>query len=321
MKLSIIVPIYNVEQYLRKCVDSLLAQDLAQEEYEVILVDDGSTDQSGQIADEYAGKWQNVKVFHQLNGGLSAARNAGIDIANGKYVMFVDSDDYIEPNMLNTIVSRMDRDNLDVLRFRYRNVNEQYEEIYPNKYDNIFDDYSETICDGQTFLNERLGSGCYACQFALKRELTRIRFIRGRYFEDTDWTPRMLLQTHRVSSIDLTLYNYLHRIGSITQSINDAKKRKVITDKIWLITSLWDTQKFVSNKLWFEGMIANTVISILTSVALNFYGERQRYISELKNLKVFPIANHHLTPAAQRKRKIINLSPNLFCIMVHIKNK
>ena len=97
MKLSIIVPIYNVALYLRKCVDSLLAQDIT--DYEIILVDDGSPDECPQTCNEYAEKYDNIKVVHQENAGLSAARNSGIAVAQGDYILFVDSDDYLQPNV------------------------------------------------------------------------------------------------------------------------------------------------------------------------------------------------------------------------------
>ncbi|MCB8516908.1 glycosyltransferase, partial [Enterococcus durans] len=96
-EISIIVPIYNVEQYLRKCVDSILAQTFT--DFEVILVDDGSPDNSGAICDEYAKLDSRVRVIHKENGGLSDARNAGIEIAKGKYLGFVDSDDFIDKDM------------------------------------------------------------------------------------------------------------------------------------------------------------------------------------------------------------------------------
>ena len=132
-KLSIIVPVYNVAAYLRKCVDSLLNQSLSTSDYEIILVDDGSSDGSGSIADEYASRFNNVRVLHQENRGLSGARNAGILHAEGNYVQFVDSDDYLEPDVLPKLIQRMDDDDLDVLRFNYRNVNENGEEVNPNK--------------------------------------------------------------------------------------------------------------------------------------------------------------------------------------------
>ena len=101
MKLSIIMPVYNVEDYLCKCIDSVLNQDY--EDYEVILVDDGSPDECPKICDSYAKKHDNIRVVHRENGGLSAARNSGIEVAIGEYILFVDSDDYIEPNVLGTL--------------------------------------------------------------------------------------------------------------------------------------------------------------------------------------------------------------------------
>ena len=127
MKLSIIVPIYNVAPYLRKCVDSLLKQDIS--DYEIILVDDGSTDYSGVIADEISNAFRlsplasrlTLRVIHQPNAGLSAARNTGIAAAQGEYIMFVDSDDYLEPNVLGALMEQVRREQLDVLRNIMRN--------------------------------------------------------------------------------------------------------------------------------------------------------------------------------------------------------
>lgn len=313
MKLSIIVPIYNVEPYLGRCLDSLLMQDLSPEEYEIILVDDGSKDGSGTIADEYAAGHKNIRVVHQANSGLSEARNTGISLATGKYVMFVDSDDYLEPNVIKGIVDKMDADYLDVLRFNYQNVDEQYNVFEPNKVSKPFTDYRDEICDGQTFLSERLGGGCYACQFALARELLRISFMRGRYFEDTLWTPRMLMQAKRVTSVNTIVYNYLLRKGSITQSIDIDKQRKVLEDKLFLIEDLKSQHSQHPSIRWFDGMIANTVIGLLSTVARCFYADRHDYIRRLRQLRVFPLSSYMLTPAARRKRLLINLSPRLFC--------
>lgn len=101
IKVSIVVPVYNVEKYLSRCLDSILLQTMPNEDYEVILVDDGSTDSSGRICDEYSLKCSNFKVIHQKNSGVAAARNAGLDAAAGEYVTFVDSDDYIDPEYLS----------------------------------------------------------------------------------------------------------------------------------------------------------------------------------------------------------------------------
>ena len=321
MLLSIIVPVYNVEKYFRKCVNSLLNQDLSLEEYEIILVDDGSTDQGGKICDGYALNHPNVKVIHQQNSGLSAARNRGIDAAQGKYIQFVDSDDYLEPNVLKALVEKMESDELDVLRFNYRNVNEQYEVVEPNKDPKRFVNYSEVVCDGMTFLNERLGSACYACQFLVRRELLNdCKFKEGVYFEDTEWTPRMLLKACRAASTDRMVYNYLVREGSITKSVDEKKKRKVLDDKLLLIDALKTQMLQVEDRRWFEGMIAQTVISIISYVAVNYYPNRKVVLKALAKKDIFPLSTYQANQTGMRKIKWANLSPWLLCFVLHLKN-
>ena len=321
LKLSVIVPIYNVEKYLRKCVDSLLQQDLSPEEYEIILVDDGSPDQCGIICEEYAARFAQVKVIHRENGGLSAARNSGIERAKGQYVQFVDSDDYLESNVLKAMVGKMDDDDLDILRFNYQNVNEKYEVFAPNKDPKRWVDYSDSICDGLTFLNERLGPPCYVWQFIVKRTLLNDKkdwFKEGIYFEDTEWTPRIILQSKRVTSVDMVAYNYLIRQGSITQSVDEGKKRKVLNDKMLLIDSIKEQMQKVQDKRWFEGMISLTVTSILAYVAENFYKERWTIIKALQSKDVFPLSKYMANQTGIRRIKLINISPILFCVLLKV---
>lgn len=319
--LSIIVPVYKVEQYLRKCVDSLLHQDLPMEEYEIILVDDGSPDGCGDICEEYATRYSQVRVIHQKNEGLSAARNSGIALSQGKYVQFVDSDDYLEPNVLKTLMGKMESDRLDVLRFNYRNVNEQYEAFEPNKVSKPFVDYRDEICDGSSFLNERLGFGCYAWQFVIRRELLEgCNFKKGIYLEDTEWTPRLLMKVHKVTSLDLMVYNYLIRKGSITQSVDEEKKRKVLNDLLLLVDSLNAQVSEVKDRRWFKGMIAHVAISMIGYVSHNYYNERIAVCKTLKSKRVFPLSSYHSTPATKRKIRIANISPVLLCWLLHLKD-
>ena len=342
MKLSIIVPIYNVAPYLRKCVDSLLAQDYA--DYEIILVDDGSTDNSGAIADEIVseamgnGQWAidedtnsqspianrpTLRVIHQSNAGLSAARNAGLAIAQSDYIMYVDSDDYLQSNVLGALMEQVERDQLDVLRFRYQNVRESGEAFEPYKDMTNYNDYSSTPTDGLTFLNERMGTQCYAVQFIICRELAlQEQFTPGIYFEDTDWTPRMLLRAERVASTDLVVYNYLWREGSITLSQKDiAKQRKQLQDKMGLLEKLnqWGNQ--VADRRWFDSMISSLVVNIVGMLAGSFYAERREYIKQIKALGILPITTDRIVPRAERKVRIINLSLRLAIELLHFKNK
>lgn len=326
MKLSIIVPVYNVKEYLAKCLDSLISQDLPQETYEIIVVNDGSTDISGEIAEEYSKKYSNIILINQENQGLSGARNTGLANARGEYVQFVDSDDYLEENVLGGLLKQIEEYSLDVLRFKYQNVRinvkGEYEIFQPYKQSNfLFDDYSSETINGVDFLNKRFGTACYAVMFLIKRELlVDSLFKSGIYFEDTEWTPRMLIKANKVASADTIVYNYLMREGSITKAINKEKQRKVLEDKIKLIDSLLEHQQNLEDKSWFERMIAATVLSIIGCIAADFYDERKLYLSQLKDRKVYPLSYLNTTKQVKRKLQLINLSPTLYCWMMYLKN-
>lgn len=323
MKLSIIVPVYNVADYLAKCLDSLLVQDLPQNEYEIIVVNDGSTDNSGEIAQQYADKYANITLINQSNQGLSGARNTGIKHANGEYIQFVDSDDYLEENVLGGLMKQVEDDDLNVLRFNYENVNENGEIINPNKDPKHFVDFSNEVVDGLTFLNNKLGPACYAVQFIIKKELlidNNIIFKSGIYFEDVEWTPRMLLKAGRVASTGAVVYYYLVREGSITKAVNKDKQRKVLEDKILLIQSMKEQYCQNTNAIWYLSMIAGTVLSTIGYIATNFYDEYSAYLSKIKELKVYPLSYTQSTPSVKRKLQLINISPSLYCWLIHIKN-
>ena len=325
--LSIIVPIYNVERYLKKCVDSLLNQDI--DNYEIILVDDGSTDSCPAICDEYASHFTHstlhnnhhasIRVVHQKNGGLSAARNSGIRVANGEYLMFVDSDDYIEPNVLGALMTQIERDKLDALRIRLQYVNAQYEVYCPYKSDPfVGNDYSETPIDGITFLDTRMNTQCYAWSFMVKRALlTDCMFTEGIYFEDTDWTPRMLAKAQRVASTNRVIYNYLVRQGSISNAINRAKQQKVLDDKMYLVGEMQRQAVALAAQgkahSWFCRMIADLVISIVGMLSTDFYSDKKSYLQQLNKYDIYPLQSR------KPKARLINLSPRLAVELLHIK--
>ena len=318
MKLSIIVPVYGVAKYLPKCVDSLLAQDISN--YEIVLVDDGSPDECPQICDEYSTKYSNIKVIHQANAGLSAARNTGIAAATGDYIMFVDSDDYLQPNVLGALMEQAERDNLDVLRFRYQNVRESGEVFVPHEgMKTDYNNYSSEPTDGLIFLNDRMWVQCYVVQFLVRREIVlQEQFTPGIYFEDTDWTPRILLRTKRVASTDMVVYNYLWREGSITLSQKDINKmRKQLQDKLALIGKLNILGNRVANRRWFDGMISGLVINIVGIIAQYFYKERKEYIKQIKFYGVLPIKNINVASRAVKKLKLVNFSITLAVWILH----
>lgn len=336
MKLSIIVPIYNVAPYLRKCVDSLLAQDIS--DYEIILVDDGSTDDSGAIADEIVKEaignrqWAienetnrqspianspTLRVIHQENAGLSAARNTGIAAATGDYIMFVDSDDYLQPNVLGALMEQVEREQLDVLRFDYQNVRQieagEYEVFQPNKYPHQVDTCREVV-DGETYLDERMGYACYACQFVINRELTGT-FTPGIHYEDTEWLPRMMLAAKRVNSTPIVVYNYLVRQGSITQAQDNKEKlRKNVNDFLFVIESLSKQMTKHPTCQWLRRMISSMTVGVLTHVAMSFYDERKEYLRRLQELKVFPLEIADQGKTYARRAWIIKLlGAKIYC--------
>ena len=320
MKLSLIVPVYNVEAYLQKCVDSLLAQDLPASDYEIILVDDGATDGSGALCDTLAAARGNIRVIHQENRGLSGARNAGIPVAFGEYIIFVDSDDFLEPNVLGGLVKEMEDKQLDILRFNYQNVDMDGGVFEPNKYSKPFVDYSSEVCDGETFLNERLGFACYAWQFIVKSSILHQEgngFREGIYFEDVEWTPRILLQAGRVASTDTVVYDYLYRTGSIARTTDNEKKRKAIRDKTTILEGFAALKRIVRDNRWLRGMSAQIVLSMLDTIGRFFYPERKEYVKALKKLVDFPLSTYHATKSAKRKIWLANVSPYLVCLLYH----
>ena len=303
-------------------------------EYEIILVDDESPDSCPSICDAYAAAHDNIRVIHQENGGLSAARNAGLKIAKGEYVCFVDSDDYIESNVLGSLLEQMERDQLDVLRYRLQYVriknegvkelkNEWEYEIYNPYKSNPFkgNDYSKVPTDGVSFLNSRMSTACYAWAFILRRELLKdCLFTEGVYFEDTDWTPRMLVRAKRVASTNTIVYNYLlKRSDSITNAVSLTKQKKVLEDKMRLIGEMQRQadclRKEEKETRWFERMISDTIISIIGIISMQFYAERAAYIERIKKMGVLPICG------ASMKARLINFSPKLMVEVLHLKNK
>lgn len=210
--ISVIVPVYKVERYIRRCIDSILTQTYTN--LEIILVDDGSPDDCGRICDEYAVKDKRVKVIHQENGGLSAARNAGLDIATGDYIGFVDSDDYIAPDMYEKLISIIRDNSANVAMCSYSFVDEYGNIIcVPSPIVNscispteaINNLYSEFYCYYVTVWNRLYESSIFSS----------IRFDVGKTVEDAFIAHKIYLSCDKIVMIDEPLYYYVQRSGSI----------------------------------------------------------------------------------------------------------
>ena len=229
MKLSIIVPVYKVEPYLRRCVDSILAQTFR--DFEVILVDDGSPDNCGAICDEYAAKDARVKVLHKANGGLSDARNAGLDIAQGEYIGFVDSDDYIAPDMYETLLDLAKRTDADISAVGYIEVTS--EESIVNCVRLVS---TESIYQREQFLDNYFPENRWrfmasACNKLYKRGLfNEIRFPVGYIYEDSFLQLPLLNQCKIVAASEKCTYFYMIKRESSIMNASFSEKNFQLID-------------------------------------------------------------------------------------------
>ncbi len=316
--ISFIVPVYNVERYVERCIESLLHQGLSLDEYEIIIVDDGSTDQSGRICDDLASGHPAIRVIHQNNKGLSEARNAGLRIAEGKYIQFVDSDDYLLENVVPSLIDEMASKDLDVLRFQVRQV---YENRAPSSALFVFSPAEmQNEMAGVRYLQDYMGYACYVWQFVFRSSFllnNALWFMPGIIFEDTEWTPKALSLAERVFSTNRLVYNYLEREGSITQGSCE----KTTQGQMFLVKEMVKQLVEAKEKDWHKGMIAHLVISIITTVATSLYYKKNAILSQLKSMDVFPLSNYHANVKARRKIALINLSPSLACTLIHYLNK
>jgi len=321
MDLSIIVPVYNVEAYLSKCLDSLILNDIEAGDYEIILLNYGSTDSSKSIAENYAGSHTNIRLINQENQGLGGARNTGIQHAKGAYLMFVDSDDYIQKNSLKSLLERAKSQDLDVLRFNHEEVDENGQIIPKKKNATHAVVFEEDIIDGKKYLSERMGYACYVCLYLFKSKFInsgRYLFKEQIYFEDVEWLPRVLLDAGRVSSMNLHVYNYLKRSESITKSLQKEKAEKRFSDQGLIVNYLNNLQEGEHNSgviKWAKGLIALTIMSRLSMVANHLKHKRKEAIRDLKESKILPLQSYNFTRKQGIYAVIINICPRIFIMI------
>lgn len=212
--ISAIVPIYNVRPYLEKCFDSIARQ--SYQNLEIILVDDGSTDGSGELCEDLSKRDGRVRVIHKKNGGLGSARNAGIDAARGAILSFVDSDDWIEPGMYETLSGIMCRENAQIIACGIKKVSETGEVSYYQ--DNLKERSVYTREEALLELpkNERLSNSM--CNKLFRRETIQGLHINEQiYYEDNPFTPQCIARAERIAYTAEPFYCYFERTGSISR--------------------------------------------------------------------------------------------------------
>lgn len=226
MQVSIVVPVYNVKNYLVKCVDSLEAQRL--EDFEIILVDDGSTDGSGELCDDLKKQYENIVVVHKPNGGLSSARNAGIDVACGEYIGFVDSDDFVEKGMYSHLYEAIKRTKKSIACCgRYLQTNEDY---ITEEFTLIQEkEFTREEAVREILLLEKIDVS--ACDKLYRRYLfDDLRFPVGKISEDAAVIFEIINKSNGIVHVGKPYYHYIFRKGSITKSKYNEKKYDVMTN-------------------------------------------------------------------------------------------
>ncbi len=284
IKVSVIVPVYNVEKQLPRCLDSLLAQ--THQDLEVLLVDDGSKDSSGIICDQYAQKDSRFRVFHKENGGLSSARNYAIPFATGKYLLFLDSDDSLEPQTVQACLDATDHQKFDVVCFGYRHYIEDNGSVRFTKesgYPSITVDFKEDLFRQFTQLYQAGVLG-YVTDKLIRTSCVKennVLFDRILLVEDSLFTLKLFSNINNLRAIEDCFYNYFHRVGeSVTltfkkesfdcyferiRRIEEIMRKNDCVDRDFLY------DMFCSNILWvYESMF-------LSSCKLSFK-ERRKFL-------------------------------------------
>lgn len=309
MKISVIIPVYNVENYLMRCLESVISQSF--KDFEIILVDDGSTDSSGQVCDRVSHSDSRIKVIHKRNGGLSSARNTGLDIANGEYVTFIDSDDWILSDAFEYLLSVIEKTQSDVVSADYAftegdvvYANSDYKEIVIEGTDNILKFYLE-----QDILHKKNDFPVWIKLYR-KDLFNDIRFPNGKIYEDTITNYKILSKCKRYVKSTRIIYAYYQRPQSITKSRLTIKNFDLIDvskEMLKLSVNNPELKDLCQRKI---AMAYFSLLSIYIRYGTDLsFSEVDRIVSEYKLLKQYYLRTE--------RRIIIHLIS--FCICKNIK--
>ncbi len=299
MKLSIVIPLYNKEKYIDRCLESLLAQDVSPSEYEIVIIDDGSTDSSCSIAQNYAEKHVNIHLFRQQNGGAGAARNRGLEVAKGDYIYFLDADDYIATNVLKCLLELSEVNKLEILAFNSKYVKDG---SLPDSLTQNLQDFSIQAIDGMTYIAER-GFRNEAWTYIIKKSFlmdTGIKFTEGRYLQDSIFTASLFLRTNRISKVNFDVHRFVQVENSATTNRDPTHLLKFIDDLVYAIEKFDVLIKSLNNsnvnyhkvvkvyKKKQQSFVFTLFIKAFMCPLLNF-NDLKKILFKLKKMDTYPI--------------------------------
>lgn len=290
-RLSIIVAIYNVEAYLERCLSSIVKQDLQPEEYEILLINDGSIDGSLAIAQKYERQYSNVKVFSKENGGLSSVRNFGIENSKGRYIMHVDGDDFLEENVVGKVVKVAEENELDLLFYGSKSTNGCVHRIGP------FPLYK--VLTGEHILLNGMEVGSVWKNLYSRQLLkqTGIVFYGNISHQDVEYNYRLYALVRRLMFSDILVYNYNIENESITRTKDVRKIEKKAMDDLTVVANVMAFSKNVDVSRELKAYYERKMNSLLVSKLLEFFHKGSPFsfsfvkffIDEAKHLSVYPI--------------------------------
>lgn len=280
MKLSVIVPVYNVEKYIRPCIQSIFRQGLHEDDFEVILVNDGTQDDSFEKIADIIADYDNIIVLEQSNQGLSAARNTGLLRASGQYILFLDSDDLLVDNALPRLLAMTNEHPVDLLIAGFVKMdNDEIDSLNKNL---PADYFTEQKTASEYFLQDFNPQQCYVWRTIYKKsflENNSLRFIPGIYFEDVPFTTECLLKASNCIKTTLTFYIYRQRDNSIVSSIN----LKKILDFNTVLAKLWEMYKCLSLPLEIKRQLMNTIF-VTFSISVWYVSHNHQLLSQRKEI-------------------------------------
>lgn len=322
--ISVIVPVYNVEKYLEECVESVLSQTFT--DYELLLIDDGSTDSSGDLCDQIAKRDTRVRVFHKSNGGLSSARNKGMDEAEGDWIVFLDSDDkWADKDGLGRLYDYATRNNLDALRFEYQSMNDDMTVRLPQK---VTD---KQMCCNKVLSNFELvkygiAGEWFSVLFLLRREFVDVQRYNTNlsFLEDMDFYCR-LFATHecRCGYVADAFYLYRKREGSLSSSprVDQLKCSFGMCDVFWNQSRQLEDKKMQQLYVHYSVMMYYWTLQTVASDV--YYRDRVRIIEELNLEQV-----HKNTKTRMQRGTIKPIywpfvvpTPKIGVVLLHLKGK
>lgn len=326
MVFSIVVPMYNAAPYIERCLNSVFEQNIEEDKYELLIINDGSPDNSEQIARELSNKKKNVRILTQENKGLGGARNTGIENAVGEYLIFLDADDYLEPNCLTLIyktISGTEFEKVDIFELACNSVSDQSSILISFIPDHIGEIYSGIDYYLQA---KSISSACN--KLYRRKSLDTLRFKERIYIEDSEFNTRAFFFFQKICALDIVISNFVLTTGSITRNKNEDTKNKLVADTLEIFKSFQQFEDKYSTRTETENQYFSKKYTLYTVTIFNLLIKYNMKVSEalkikkdLKDNDLFILNYEGLVRKKDLFRKLLKYSFTTYIFILGIRNQ